>query len=136
MRYITSLYLRYFLRKLPKTVEICLKKSRPGQYFFLWVYIGTLKISSSPFPIFFTDYEFLKTHYTNNFSKAVIRLKFHQNVYLVLTLPCLGRCLERKINHTALYRGPTQWAFLEISFAILKRPIYQKEFSQLRLKFH
>ena len=35
MRYMTSLYLKYFLRKLPKTVEICLKKSRlPG--YFLW----------------------------------------------------------------------------------------------------
>ena len=38
MRYMTSLYLKYFLRKLPKTVEICLKKSRPAGYFFVGVY--------------------------------------------------------------------------------------------------
>ena len=41
MRYMTSLYLKYFLRKLPKTVEICLKKSRLPGYFFVGVYIIT-----------------------------------------------------------------------------------------------
>ena len=39
MRYIKFLYLKYFLRKLPKTVEICLKKSRPGGSFLAPVYI-------------------------------------------------------------------------------------------------
>ena len=39
MRYMTSLYLKYFLRKLPKTVEICLKKSRLPGYFFVGVYV-------------------------------------------------------------------------------------------------
>ena len=43
MRYMTSLYLKYFLRKLPKTVEICLKKSRPAGYFFVGVYVVSSK---------------------------------------------------------------------------------------------
>ena len=45
MRYMTSLYLKYFLRKLPKTVEICLKKSRPAGYFFVGVYTANIYIS-------------------------------------------------------------------------------------------
>ena len=44
MRYIKFLYLKYFLRKLPKTVEICLKKSRPAGYFFVGVYIELTEI--------------------------------------------------------------------------------------------
>ena len=40
MRYIKFLYLKYFLGKLPKTVEICLKKSRPAGYFFVGVYVA------------------------------------------------------------------------------------------------
>ena len=35
MRYIKLLYLKYFLRKLPKTVEICLRKIATGPILFL-----------------------------------------------------------------------------------------------------
>ena len=50
MRYMTSLYLKYFLRKLPKSVETCLKKSRSDGYFFVGVYeMSKLKMQKKLF---------------------------------------------------------------------------------------
>ena len=52
MRYIKPLYLKYFLRKYPQTVEICLRKIATGPILFL-VSVSNVDISLTPPPPLF-----------------------------------------------------------------------------------
>ena len=80
MRYIKFLYLKYFLRKLPKTVEICLKRSRPGGSFLAPVYILVWywpEITVKWFNFFI--YQDLKDTCVHSHKKVLVRSRFFES---------------------------------------------------------